>query len=96
VRILIISEEIKKIIEQWNPYGLEDSIYGIESFEIYKCIKGSNNSNKSCPEDIAFYIKKVLEGYAEEWNKHFSLDYDKCLVIARKITKVIESNGNNI
>ena len=80
----------KKIIEEWNPYGLEDSIYGIESFEIYKCIIYSNKSN---PEDIAFYIKKVLDAYA--WNKQLSLDYDKCLVMAQKITKVIESNGND-
>jgi hypothetical protein len=69
---------------------------GIETFEIYKCIKGSNNSNKSNPEDLAYYIQNVLEGYAKEWNKQFSLDYDKCLVIAKKITKVIESNGNDI
>ncbi|MEH7352124.1 hypothetical protein V7150_00905 [Neobacillus drentensis] len=93
---MIISEEIRKIIEGWNPYGLEDSIYGIESFEIYKCIKGSNNSNKSNPEEIAFYVQKVLEGYAEGCNKEFSLEYNKCLVIAKKINKVIESNANDI
>jgi hypothetical protein len=39
---LIIREQIRKVIEEWNPFSLDDSVYSIESNEINKCIKGIN------------------------------------------------------
>lgn len=92
--ILIISEEIKKIIEEWNPYGLEDSIYGIESFEIYKRIKGRNNNESVSQEEIAHSVRAILIGYLAEMNKEVNLEWDECLKIAKKIAGVIEINNN--
>lgn len=67
--ILIISGEIKKIIEVWNPYGLEDSIYSIESFDIYKRIKGRNNNESVSQEEIAHSVRAIIIGYSTEMNK---------------------------
>jgi hypothetical protein len=74
---------IRKVIEEWNPYGLEESIYGIESNEIFKCIRGNNNDPIS-HEKIAHCIQKILIGYAPEMNEEFYLDLDECLIIAKK------------
>jgi hypothetical protein len=94
VGILIISEEIKRIIEEWNPYGLEDSIYGIESFEIYKRIKGRNNNESINQEEIAHSIQTIFKGYSAELNKEVNLEWDECLKVAKKIASVIEINNN--
>jgi hypothetical protein len=94
VGILIISEEIKKLIEEWNPYGLEDSIYGIKSFEIYKRIKGRNNNESISQEEITHSVQAVLKGYPAEMNKEVNLEWDECLKIAKKIADVIEINNN--
>jgi hypothetical protein len=89
-------ELIRKVIEEWNPFFLEDSIYGSESYEIYKCIVSSNSQDN--PQKIEICIQRILSGFAEDyskvWNREFYIDNDKCLEIAKEITNLIEFNKN--
>jgi hypothetical protein len=78
-------EHIRKVIEEWNPFCFEESVYGIESYEIYKCIKARNNNDPISQEHIALYIQKILMGYAAEMNEEVNLEMDECLKIAQKI-----------
>ena len=87
---------IRKVIEEWNPFSLEDSIYGPESYEIYKCVVFHNYQNS--PLEIANCIQCLLSSYAVSYekvfNQKFDLEYDKCLDIAKKITNLIALNKN--
>lgn len=83
---------IRKVIEEWNPFSLEDSIYGAESYEIYKCVVGDNYQNN--PQKIAIVIQRQLSRYEKYLNKKIDLEYEKCLEIAIKITNLLDVNKN--
>lgn len=81
---------IRKIIEEWNPYNLEDSIYGFESFEIYKCIIGRNTINQITPEEIASYLFNRFGKTYTDGN--FEISINECQHIANKILHILDSN----
>ncbi|NOU94584.1 DUF1871 family protein [Paenibacillus sp. LMG 31456] len=73
--------KIHKIIAEWDPFDLK--IYGIESYEILKCIHSSGSRD---PEQIAGFIESMLQ-HLDPWRK---LNKSECFLIAKKNIEILD------
>ena len=82
-RIVINSQrnKIHKIIKEWDPFDIK--IYGIESYEILKCIQSSGSRD---PEQIAGFIESMLRHLGPTRK----LDSSECLLTAKKILEILD------
>jgi hypothetical protein len=75
-----MKNKIRMIIEEWDPFDLKpNNIYGIESFEICKCIQSSQTKD---PDKVAMYLPDMLSRYCPP--NTFNASYNDCLTIAKK------------